>query len=111
MSFKTKSVEVWALADKSGFLLARGNPNAGKPDPGEQPCPPYHTVSFVYEKDFFCQDIVWARRKWELDETGARQAWNNWIRRCPWLVGYKDMLVRPVKVRVTVEIEEKGAKA
>ena len=102
MSTRTKSVEVWALADKSGFLLARGNPNAGKPDPGEQPCPPYHTVSFVYEKDFFGQNIVWAKRKQDLAETGAMRAWNRWCRPFPF------MKVRPAKVRIDVVIDEEG---
>ena len=70
MSTRTKSVEVWALADQYGFLLAHGNPNAERQDGGEPPCPPYHVVSFLYESDFFWNHIVWARRKWELDETG-----------------------------------------
>jgi hypothetical protein len=111
MSTRTKRVEVWALADQYGFLLAHGNPNAERQDGGEPPCPPYHVVSFLYESDFFWNHIVWARRKWELDETGACRVWNRWIRRCYDSEDGKVYLVRPVKLRVTVEIEEKGAKA
>lgn len=104
MSNKTKTATVWMLANRNGEALARGNPSAGCKDSRGVPCPPFRLVSFVDEPDFFMQDIVWARRKWELEETGVQREWNEW---CGNLTSHR---VRPVKVRMVLEFgtKEKG---
>ena len=103
---RTVSAWVWMLGTKHGHLLAYKDPNSELQFPACIQPPPYYLVSFLDESDFLSgrHIMVWERTKRHLDETGVMVGWNLWHKNNP------ELRVRPVKVRMSVEFAEKGAK-